>query len=204
MAETEIPEADVALFRMLKEHGVIQRIKPSLLAAKEGYIFGACSDCDHFEDINSHFSTQIEQSPGKQRPWPAAYPGGSLWLSKSNLITEVGMAIDEVLLFSWDYAVRQKGIRSGYLFSHSPCGAAAKFGLSLFDQIELLVAAKETIEQRYSDLEDFETKCFFHVCYPKQIRKTRYLSVQKWNERIDQYRQFDYEPGRLFKTATVF
>ncbi|HEX3099686.1 MAG TPA: hypothetical protein VHQ41_01795 [Patescibacteria group bacterium] len=202
MASIEIPERDVALFRMLKEDGVIHKIQPELLKVNNGYIFAPCSDCDHFVDLGSHFSTLIKSAGKKMRPWPIPMPGGALWLANSDLLNnKVGKSINEAMFFSADFAIREKGIRSFYPFSHAPCGAAGKFNLSLFDQFEIMDNAQEYIRNRYSDIPDLEVKSFFHVCYPGEIRKTRQISISKWRENIDKYVEFDYTPGRMFQTA---
>ena len=84
---------------------------------------------------------------------------------------------------------------------HAPCGAAALYNLSLFDQIELLVRSKECLKQRYSYVEGLEVKGFFHVCYPGMRRKTYFVSASNWYNNREKYLEYDYTPDKLFSAV---
>lgn len=201
MASIEIREEDVALIKMLRKDGVLLKIDPELLRVKNGSVLVYCSDSNHSIDKWNYFESIVTQAQKIHRPFPIPQPGGALWIAESSMLASINLPIDQVMLFGIEFALREQGIRSVFLKTHAPCKAALNYNLSIFDQIELLVKGKERVKKQFAEFEGLEVRCFFHVCYPGQRRETRLVSVQKWYEKIEDYRNFDYTPGRLFSSA---
>lgn len=201
MASIEVREEDVKLLELLKRDKVLMPINVNFFGVKKGAALIACGDCDHFDDTWQHFKHLFKTARKPSRIFPVTRAGGAIWVPKSELLDRVSLPRDEDIFFDLGVATEKKEISTIFTSIHAPCGAAGLYGLSLFDQIELLVKSKERIKEKYSHIEGLEVKGFAPICYPGVRRRTYFVSAATWYEKQEQYREFDYTPGRLFSAA---
>lgn len=203
MASIEVREEDVALLKILKDDGVLKPVNVEHLVAKNGAALIFCGDCDHSDDIWRHFQKLLSDAKKPNRIFPVSRAGGSIWVPKSDLLIQAGLPRDEDIFFDLSIACDKKDVFTIFPTVHAPCGAGGLYGLSLFDQIELLVLSKERIKEKYGYIEGLEVKVFIHICYPGIRRRTYFTSAEIWNAKREEYRKYDYSPGRLFSAKAA-
>lgn len=201
MASIEVRDEDVKLLKLLKQDQVLKPIDPNYFKVESGAVWMLCPDCDHFDENFGHFRSLFDEVEKPYRIFPVTRAGGAIWIPKSELLEKTGLPRDKDIFFDIDIAMNHKGISTIFLSVHAPCGAAGLYNLSLFDQIELLVEAKKVVKERYSWVEGLEVKAFAPICYPGAKRRTYFVSAANWYAKQEEYRKFDYTPGRLFANA---
>lgn len=199
----QIAEDDQRLVEVLKSDQVIQEIDTSQMRPDKGAIVVMCCDSDHSGDKFNHFTSLVNRVCNSSNLFLVTRAGAAIWLPDSELLQmpSVAPGQDQSMMFDIDAGIKLKSIKKIFLSIHAPCGAAALYNLSLFDQIELLIKGKERLKKRYENIDGLRIKCFIHVSFPNKKRRTYFVSSQNWNQRVESYRVFDYTPNRLFQSA---
>ncbi|MDQ3018903.1 MAG: hypothetical protein M3Q64_03470 [bacterium] len=204
MANIGIADEDVTLVTRLKESKVIRPIDLEKLVLGNGTMFGSCSDSKHFKDKIQHLEKLLEDKGSADEIFPIPRGGGMIWLAKSILLESVGIPRDLDILFDIRIGIEKRHHTSLLLSVHAPCGAAADFNLSVFDQIELLILGKERVEEEFSYLDPKLTiYTLFHICYSADKRRTYHVSPEKWNEVKKDLKYLDYSPEILFNKSSM-
>jgi hypothetical protein len=202
----EIEKSDEELIRVLRNDKVIRDVRPQKLTAERGAAIIYCSDSDHSDDQWNHFLKVVQEVGQTNRLFPVPRAGGAIWVPESELLKKVGLPRDEDIFFDLEMALTRKKISTIFSCIHAPCGAAKQYGLSFFDQLELLMGSRKRLEERFGSIPNLHVKPFFHVCYPpgarqQRRRRTYFVSGSSWEANNERYRKFDYTPGRLFTAA---
>lgn len=164
------------LLRSLRNSGVLQDVKPELINLVNGAIILPCPDGDYFDNLYMFCRGMFISKGLNPRIHPLTEHGGTLVLPPNSPLNIDNLG--EKLLQKIRDANAMKGITTVISHAHTPCGAAKKAGLSLFEQIKLHIEADDLIQ---NELPGFQAVCLFQVFWKDRIR-IYYVSGTKWRE----------------------
>lgn len=160
----------------LKRARILTDVEAPELNLDHGVIIVTCADGDQMPDLFS-FQTRLFNIRGiHPRVHTLALNGGALLIpEKSPLNKENGE--DRVLLAHLRDARKLKNIDTIVLYVHAPCGAAGLADLNFMQVMELLLEAKARIKK---ELPGALVACFCHVDWGENIKRTYFVSRDKW------------------------
>lgn len=162
--------------RALREFGVLIEIQqPRFLEYRNGNILVFCGDGDQSVDLFTHHVSMMSECE-QCRPHLLTLNGGALLLPPDSPVakSEEGKVLFRQIIKS----SALKKIPTIVLYSHAPCGAAMEAGISLLEQLHLLMKAKLMVK---SALPQGTVFCLFHVD-KGDTKRTYYVSRDAWNE----------------------
>jgi hypothetical protein len=163
----------------IRSAGVLEEVKPHYLDLSHGAIIVPCSDGDQMDDLYVHMREVCKGQLPEPRLHTLALNGGAPLMSGDWPDPRPG----EVLVSMIKEARDLKQIGTAILFSHAPCGAAAKNSYSVEHMINLLILAKSRLK---TDCRDFRVICFFHVDWDngseggERKQRTYFISRSRW------------------------
>jgi len=170
-----LSDADRGAYSLLREQQILVDVDSHRLDLSAGVILVACSDGDQLPDIFNNISHSFAGQRSTARIHTIALNGGALLLpANSPLVT--AHREDEVLLEHIRVARQLKGIDTIALYTHAPCGAGTIAGLTLKQEIDLLLSAKSRIKEEFSDA---KVACFCHIDRGDS-KRTYFVSRNRW------------------------
>ncbi len=170
-----LSDEDRQAYSKLRERQILINVDAHRLDLSAGVILVACSDGDQLPDIFNNLSHSFEGQRPTARIHTIALNGGALLLpANSPLVTP--HREDEVLLEHIRVARELKGIDTVALYTHAPCGAGGMAGLTLEQEIDLLLSAKSRIKE---ELIDVKVACFCHIDRGDD-KRTYFVSRNRW------------------------
>ncbi|MBU6321764.1 MAG: hypothetical protein KGI78_02820 [Patescibacteria group bacterium] len=173
--------------RQLRDAGVLQTVDEGMMArAREGTIFIPCADGHHFDDLfRTHLRLCGCPDNEDRMHHPLSLNGGALLLPESSPLRRLDDGSygpdDEVLLRHLVGAIKLKQPQSIILYAHAPCGMARLFGLSIMEEFELLVRAKQRVREHVTPYGVTDVRAWFHVYYSDdRNRKTYHFRRDIW------------------------
>lgn len=178
----------------LRAKGVLVDVGPEQFD-DDGTVLVGCADGDQMVNMFNFHQEGYRRAGRKPRIHPLTKHGGALVLPDESPLNKVAeraqrflgtkaTAIqwqDEVLLWDISEGARLKKMRALALYAHAPCGAATDSGLSVRDEIALLVKAAERSSAYFPE---WKIRIFFHVDYDGEEQKRTYhvplASAKAW------------------------
>ncbi len=205
----------IRLKEIMEDLGVFGRLNPHG-SSFDKKVKVACGDGSHFLDLVLHdFLLAVRRGSKKIIQHFVALNGGALALSESLCTQEDEMFSpirdDLVVLNHIRKALAIKQVNDVVLSIHWPCGVAELHHLSLLDQIEHLVAAKERLKSlagQHGFPVDLKVVCEVHFARydeltGRYVRKTYHVSATKWRAQKDEVvRRFTEANGGVASVVT--
>ncbi len=166
---------DREAYNRLRKQEILLDVDAHRLNLADGVILVACSDGDQLPDIFSNISHSFAGQRSSPRIHTIALNGGALLLPEDSPLVTAHRE-DEVLLEHIKVARELKNIHTVALYTHAPCGAGTLAGLTLEQELNLLLAAKVRIKEH---LPGIKAACFCHIDRGES-KRTYFVSRNKW------------------------
>jgi len=172
-----LSDRDRSMIRRLRNARVLEDADAHKLKSPDGVIVVPCSDGDQMPDVFEHQCALAREVGRPVRPHMLSLHGGAMLIAE-NCPLYREYRVDDLLLQHIREAegTDLKGIGTVVLYIHAPCGAAGLAGLSLVEQVVLLIRAKERVKE--IDTTN-AVVCFVHVDYGDRQR-TYFISRDRW------------------------
>jgi hypothetical protein len=170
-----LSDTDRDTYKRLRKQGILSDVDAHRLDLTAGVILVACSDGDQLPDIFNNISHSFEGQRQSARIHTIALNGGALLLPENSPLVTPHRE-DEVLLEHIKVARELKNINTIALYTHAPCGAGTLAGLTLEQELDLLLAAKVRIKE---SLPGIKAVCFCHIDRGES-KRTYFVSRNKW------------------------
>lgn len=181
----ETNAADLQLIKRLREAGIFEDVDPHRIKNNhQGFIVVVCGDCDQATDIHGHHSSITSRIGQLRGIHEFKLNGGALRLPLKSPLNKKGLPADKVLLRDIKDAIFLKEMQTIVIYAHFPCGAAGLCGLTVLEQLDLLVKAKRRLKKEFSEV---KVACFFHVDYTNGRKRTYFISLQNWEENREKF-----------------
>lgn len=181
--------------RMMRKAGVFVNLEPKLVAsgADTTEVLITCFDPNRFPDKWDHWRNLGGQC---RCCVPVPFPGGSLVIPAHSplAVTTSGHRADGVLLDMLDMAVHELGARRIRALVHYPCLAVKHSGLSDLEVLELNIAAKDRLRDRYPG---FDIGLLVHVDYIGHRAQNNLMNTYKF-DRSNFNIWKESQPGRVY------
>ena len=162
----------------LRERGILEDIADQHLPdLGRGIIITPCSDGDQFPEFYHHLGGMFDRQGRVHRTHIISLNGGALSIPEESPINPPGIPYGAVLRHCIRASSDLKGIEVVALSAHAPCGAAGAAGLSVLQEIDLLMKAKKIVRSENVLL---KVACFFHVD-KGESRRTYFVSRDQWD-----------------------
>ncbi|MFZ6014982.1 MAG: hypothetical protein ACOYUZ_01340 [Patescibacteria group bacterium] len=166
---------DRRTYARMREQHILDDVDSCKLDISNGIILVTCSDGDQILDTLEHAQRLFHEQNIKPRIHVIALNGGGLLISdKSPLVAS--KREDLTILEHIAVAQKLKGINTVAIYTHAPCGAGTLAGLTLEQEIELLLSAKVRIKET---IPDTNVSCFCHIDRGNG-KRTYHVSRNRW------------------------
>jgi hypothetical protein len=162
-------------YNLLRKQEILLDVESHRLDLTAGVILVACSDGDQLPDIFSNISNSFAGQRSSPRIHTIALNGGALLLPENSPLVTAHRE-DEVLLEHIKVARELKNIDTVALYTHAPCGAGTLAGLTLEQELDLLLIAKTRVKET---LPGIKVACFCHIDRGES-KRTYFVSRNKW------------------------
>lgn len=171
---------DRATYLYLRAKGILEDEEARKVPLDAGTTVVCCADGDQFFDLYGNLSEMCLQ----QKAWPRTHPltshGGALVIPPDSIlnIRYRGDNLVEDIIEAWE----MKRTKVVTLYAHAPCGAATKAGLSLAENLDLLVRAKLHLKEKLTRAQaQTKVACFVHIDRGvDEGKRTYFISAAKW------------------------
>lgn len=181
---TALSQKEETEIRQLRQAGVLVPVsQAALTAAQSRTSMIPCADGHHFADL---YTTHAALCGEHEDPMhhPLSLNGGALLLPEDSplRLRDDGGYDDEdyILLKHLKGAIQLKTPRAIILYAHAPCGMVQMHGLSIYEEFELLVKAKQRVREFVYPYGVSDVRAWFHVAYPDGARKTYHFKREAW------------------------
>ena len=171
----KLSEIDVRWYSYFrKETNILADVRPEMFDLQTGIITVSCSDGDQQDDHYLQLREYCKFNGQNPRIHSFQLNGGALLLSPLALRGE-----DKILIAHIKDAIEMKSINTIGLFTHAPCGVAAKAKLDLRRVLDLLMQAKQHVKMEFPET---RVICFCHIDRgPVEGKRTYFVSQTQWN-----------------------
>lgn len=178
-----LSESDREIVRSLREnHRVLMDVNDTnCLDVRNGIIHIGCPDGDQLMDILGRSVRMFEQQQVTPRIHPPSLHGGAILIPEESPLNSAEYPHDRILMKHIRDAARMKDMTVVALYAHAPCGAATECGLTVLDEIDLLMAAKRRVKTAHPEL---KVACFFHVDKGGGNKRTYFVSRAAWERYV--------------------
>ena len=167
---------DQEVVDILRHRGIFENVDAMRFHLDNGVIIFRCPDGDQMLDRIRNDEQVARAAGGELRPHLLTCHGGSMVLAPDSPLYP-GMGADQLYLTMIREAEALKDIKTISAEIHAPCGKAMSLGLTLVEQIVLLMAAKPRIKAI-----DPTNKvvCRVHINDRSGRKRTYFISRAKW------------------------
>jgi hypothetical protein len=155
-----LSDNDTLTILRLRDQNVLKEVGPHLIDQSQGAILVSCADGDQIPDIFTYHAEMQNGHRKDPRIHMFGWNGGALRLAPDSPANKVGHTTQLDLLQDIGDALHMKQMSVVALYVHAPCGKAKASGISVYDTVRLLFAAKDTVKIAFPDI---KVACFCHV-----------------------------------------
>ena len=212
---SHLSDPERSFLRRMREREILREVRAPEFDLSDGMILATCADGAQFDDLYGHLRKVCHQRGLDQaRIHALGLNGGALQIAEESPLNDQ-LGEDRVYMAHIAGGRVLKGFHTVVLMAHSPCGAAGLANITLEQEIDYLMLAKQRIRtesdaqttalaQKFGktiDIPPVKVICLFHVDYGNG-RRTYHVSKEAWSswyaERGVSYpkrRGFSHETG---------
>ena len=159
-----------------------------------GIVHWGCPDLNQFSDIFRQYVKMFERWMLDTKVHPLGLNGGALIIPDECAANSDTMPQGRVSRHNILWAANRLCVQTVALFAHAPCKLAGELGLSVLDELDLLMRAKLAV-LRSAEEERVAVKvaCFFHVDKGMTAdgmpnKRTYFVPRAKWEQHKSELR----------------
>lgn len=179
-----IPDETLQFLQEMRAKKVLYNLSGNKLDHSKGVILVACGDCDQMPDIWKTQEDMCLLHRSDPRIHIIALNAGALKVPHDSPLSQE-LREDLVLMKNICESVDMKEIETIVIYTHFPCGAATKANLTVENQIQLLIDAKDLIKSSVPKEKNIKVSCFIQINWPDGRKRSYHLSRKKWQQFID-------------------
>lgn len=190
---SQLSEADHSFLRRMRDREILRHVSAPQFDLSEGIVLATCADGAQFDDLYGHLrKVCLDRGLDQARIHPLGLNGGALQIAEESPLNDA-LGEDRVYMHHIAGARILKGYHTVVLMAHGPCGAASLAGMTLEQELDFLMLAKQRVRSE-SDAQtatlaarlgkevpipQVKVICLFHVDYGGQ-RRTYHVSREAW------------------------
>ncbi len=174
---------EMACVRALRNLGALKEVSLEKLFGVCRSAMIVCPDGHQLPELYEHHA-KICQGEEEPMHHPLALNGGAMLLAQESplLIQKDGTYVPdgEVLLRHLEMAIKLKQPQAVILYAHAPCGMARTHGLTIDQQVDLLIRGKRRVREYVEPLGIRDVRAWLHICYEPDRRRTYHVERRTW------------------------